>query len=77
MYDICEYQLHLKGDVNEASFNATSPVCVRVMPVDGAHSRITFKVDQSGLVGLLRHLHQQGFVLLSLSRDEPAAHSRR
>jgi hypothetical protein len=76
VYDIRRYQLDLKGEIKEAALNATSPVHVRVMQTDAARSCITFEADQSGLIGLLRHLHQQGFVLLSLGSEEPTVDSR-
>jgi hypothetical protein len=37
--------------------------------VEGANTSITLRTDQSGMIGLLRHLHGLGLVLISMSCD--------
>ena len=54
---------------DENTFNATSPLQMTVVRVDMAATLFTICADQSGLIGLIRHLHGQGFVLLSVYRD--------
>ena len=68
MHDICTYHIVVKGEVDEMTLNVSSPVRVRVTEMNVAATYLTIHADQSGLIGLLRHLHQQGFVLLLVSR---------
>ena len=71
MHDIfCTYQIEVQDEVNEATFNATSPLQVMVVPMDREATRLAVRTDQSGLIGLLRHLHGQGFVLKSVCREQ-------
>ena len=69
MHDICTYHVAVKGEVDEAALNAASPVKVKAGRIEGESTRLTIQADQSGLIGLMRHLHQQGFVLLSVFRE--------
>ena len=68
MQEIYTYHIEVQGQVNEDEFNVTSPLRVTVRRANTASTLLTLHADQSGLVGLIRHLHHQGFVLLSLSR---------
>jgi hypothetical protein len=40
-----------------------------VVQADLDITRFTVHTDQSGLIGLIRHLHGRGFVLLSVSHE--------
>lgn len=73
MYGTDDYYVEVAGKVDEATFNEFSPIAVRVRWTDSETSRLAIQTDQSGLIGLLRHLHQQGYVLLSASRDSRRA----
>ena len=68
MQEIYTYNIEVHGQVDENDFNITSPLKVWVSRTDAAATLFTLHADQSGLVGLIRHLHHQGFVILSLSR---------
>jgi hypothetical protein len=70
MQDICTYQIEVRGQVGESAFNATSPLQVTVVRMNPAATLLTAYTDQSGLIGLIRHLHGHGFVLLSVIREE-------
>jgi hypothetical protein len=70
MHDICTYQIEVRGQMDENDLNATSPLQITVVRGDTAATLLTTCTDQSGLVGLIRHLHGRGFVLLSVTRDE-------
>jgi hypothetical protein len=59
MNDICPYLIQLRGQVNESDLNAMSPIQITVVRVDTASTLFTVRTDQSGLIGLLRHLHGQ------------------
>jgi hypothetical protein len=73
MHDICTYHVEVRGQVDEKTFNATSPLQMTVVRVDAdeehpyAATLFTIRTDQSGLIGLIRHLHGRGFVLLSVT----------
>jgi len=69
MHDICTYQIEVQGPVGEKDINATSPLQMTVVRVDPAATLFTICTDQSGLIGLIRHLHGHGFVLLSVTRE--------
>jgi len=68
MQEIYIYHIEVQGQVEEHDFNATSPLRVMVARTDAKSTLFTLHADQSGLVGLIRHLHHQGFVLLSVTR---------
>ena len=69
MQDICTYRIEVRGQVDEDDLNAMSPLTMTVIRVDTAATLFTIRTDQSGLIGLIRHLHGQGFVLLSVNRE--------
>lgn len=69
MQNLCAYNIEVQGKVDENSFNATSPLQVMVGHAYPDTTLFTISADQSGLIGLLRYLHQQGFVLLSVYRS--------
>jgi hypothetical protein len=70
MQEINRYQIELGGRADERTFGATSPVHIRVESTDALATQLVVNTDQSGLIGLLRYLHQQGFLLLSVHRTE-------
>ena len=69
MHAICTYQIEVQGQVDENTFNATSPLQLTVVRMDTATTLFTICADQSGLIGLIRYLHGQGFVILSVHRE--------
>ena len=70
MDDLYIYQIVVRDPVSETDLNRLSPIQVVVAQVDPAATRLSVQTDQSGLIGLLRHLHALGFVFLSMSRQE-------
>ena len=68
MQEIYTYHIEVQGQVEEHDFNTTSPLRVNVARTDAESTLVALHTDQSGLVGVIRHLHHQGFVLLSLAR---------
>lgn len=69
MQAFCPYHIQLQGQVEEAELNAGTPLTMRVVQVDPSATTLTVQTDQSGIIGLLRYLHGQGFMLLSLVRE--------
>ncbi|MBN1994243.1 MAG: hypothetical protein JW953_16215 [Anaerolineae bacterium] len=70
MDDVCTYRLAVRGQVDENVFNVTSPLQITVAQREAAATVFTICADQSGLIGLVRHLHWQGFVILSIYREQ-------
>jgi hypothetical protein len=69
MHDICTYHIEVRDQVDENIFNVSSPFQITVVQMDSAATLFTICADQSGLIGLIRHLHRQGFVILSVYRE--------
>jgi hypothetical protein len=69
MDGICTYHIEVRGQVDENSLNANSPLYMTVVQTDAAATLFTICTDQSGLVGLMRYLHGRGFVVLSVTRE--------
>ncbi len=67
MQDIRIYRIEVRGQVDENTLNATSPLQITVVRGNTATTLFTVCADQSGLIGLIRHLHGRGFVLLSVT----------
>lgn len=76
MNDTCIYRIELRGQVDEREINMMSPIQVTVEPAGGGATPLTTCTDQAGLIGLLRHLHGLGFVVLAMTRVE-ASEKRR
>jgi hypothetical protein len=67
MQDIRTYRIEVRGQVDENDLNSMSPFKTTVIRVDRTATLFTIRTDQSGLIGTIRHLHGQGFVLLSVT----------
>ena len=68
MQELCSYHFEIHGQLKEKDFNAMSPYRITEVCVTPFCTQFTIFADQSGLVGFVRHLHQQGFLLLSIQR---------
>ena len=69
MNDICTYQIEVRGQVDENELNATSPIQMTVVQENKISTLFSVHTDQSGLIGLIRHLHGRGFALLSVNYE--------
>lgn len=67
MDDLYSYHIQIAGQASEADINAASPLRLSVEQ-SSSTTLLTVHTDQSGLIGLIRHLHGLGFVLLSIER---------
>jgi hypothetical protein len=68
MNDVCTYLIELRGQVEACEINALTPVAINVERIEAAATLLAASSDQAGLIGLIRHLHALGFVLLSVTR---------
>lgn len=69
MNDLCTYKIQLGGQVNESEVNVMSPIHLTLEKVTPEATLLTVCTDQSGMVGLVRHLHGKGFLFLSIIRE--------
>jgi hypothetical protein len=70
MGDSCIYCVQICDRVDEDRFNATSPQRIKIVQADEEATRFTICADQSGLIGMLRWLHGQGFTIQSVAREQ-------
>ena len=66
MDDVRTYRIQVHGLVEEEDINPTSPLRLTIEHVGETSTSVTFRTDQAGMIGLIRHLHGLGLVLLSL-----------
>ena len=75
MNEPCTYRIKVRGQVDESDLNAMSPLQITMVPAHAdeehphAATLFTIHADQSGLIGLIRHLHGRGLVLLPLTPE--------
>ena len=69
MHESCSYEIKVRGQVEAGELNTGSPVLMRVVGGDGLATRLAIEADQSGLMGLMRHLHGRGLVILLVRRE--------
>jgi hypothetical protein len=67
MNTVCVYHIQIRGLVDEAEVNAMSPLQMVREWGETAVTQFSVQTDQSGLIGLMRHLHGLGFVFLSVN----------
>jgi hypothetical protein len=65
----CSYHIQLLGSTNLDELNPGSPLLMTPVRSEPGVTAFTIRGDQSGLIGLLRHLHNLGLTLLSISRE--------
>lgn len=64
------YLIQLRGQVDVNDLNLMSPHQMTMIRVEAASTLITICTDQSGMIGLLRHLHHLGLTLLSIRQAD-------
>ena len=64
--DQCVYHIQLRGQLDEAEVNEMSPLHLEREGGDSAVTQFSIDTDQSGLIGLMRHLHGLGYVFLTV-----------
>jgi hypothetical protein len=64
--DVHTYQIKIQGQIEEDDISRTSPHRFTVELAPDSNTSIMLQTDQSGLIGLLRHLHGLGLVILSV-----------
>ncbi len=72
MIDQYTYFFEIEGGVHATDFNDRSPLRITIGDSSPTYTLLSIQTDQSGAVGFLRHLHGQGFSLISLYRASRA-----
>ena len=67
--DIHTYHIEVQGQLDKNSLNESGPVHIIITRADQSATILKFHSDQSGLIGLLRYLHQQGYVIRSMCQE--------
>lgn len=67
MEEMCAYQFTVRGRVDASDLNAVSAFQLDLLDADETATRFLVRTDQSGLIGLLRHLNARGITLLSVA----------
>ena len=70
MDELRTYRIEIQGRADENDLNAISPFQMTVVRADAESTLLTVSTDQSGLVGVLRHLHSRGLVLRSVRSEK-------
>jgi hypothetical protein len=70
IHTTCTYQIEVCGRIDVQDLETMSPLKLETVQMDDASAATIFTVcaDQSGLIGLLRHLHARRLVFLSVTR---------
>ena len=67
IHNVRIYKVQIYGQVKEEDINRSSPLQFKIEQEGEDYTFITVQTDQSGLIGLIRHLHGLGLVLVSMS----------
>jgi len=67
MDDVNIYHIQVRGRLAAEDIESFSPPGFTMEQMEGNDTCLAVRTDQSGMIGLIRHLHGLGFVLLSIS----------
>ena len=67
--DLRSYTLKLSGTLDDDFITSFCPSKTTVLCENGTTSLSNIRTDQSGILGLIRHLHNLGCVILSLNSE--------
>jgi len=66
-HDLRSYTLQLSGVLEDDFVASHCPPETVVLRKDNTTSLTNLHTDQSGMIGLLRHLHNLGYIILSVN----------
>lgn len=64
--DVRNYTIQIHGCVEVEDIHASSPFPFAIEQNEGIHTTITLQTDQSGIIGMIRHLHGLGLTLICI-----------
>lgn len=70
MDDLLPYTIQILGQVDEREINALSPIQVHIERTGARTTLLSVCTDQSGIIGLIRHLHNLGLIFLAVRRTD-------
>lgn len=70
MNDKITYHIQVRGEMDEDEINAMSPLHMTREWVGSTKTQFSICTDQSGLIGLMRHLHGLGYVFLAVNCEQ-------
>ena len=59
-------QIEIQGHVDKDDLNASSPLEMTLVQLEAGTTLLFVRTDPSGLIGLLRHLHNRGHKLMAV-----------
>lgn len=65
--DITTFTIEIRGQIDQDDINAASPLKVTVIQVEENRTILSACTDQSGVIGLIRHLHNMGLIIRSFT----------
>ncbi|MBN1303454.1 MAG: hypothetical protein JXA13_03390 [Anaerolineales bacterium] len=68
-HDTRNFLILIRGQIDLDEIQPNCPVIIEITTTH-PNTEFTVQTDQSGLIGLLRHLHARGLVLLELTGRE-------
>ena len=76
MDELNTYQIELGGRLDEDDLTQASPFQMTLLHQSEEATSFTVRTDQSGLIGLLRHLHGRGLTLLAVDCQRSAGQAQ-
>lgn len=74
MKSLSTYTLQVRGQINIDELNPMSPHHMTAPESLGSNTLFSIQTDQSGMIGMLAHLHNLGLMVLSVQwTAEPAS----
>jgi hypothetical protein len=64
------YLIQLRGQVDVTDLNPLSPHQMTITQMTPAATWVRICTDQSGLIGIMRHLHNLGLTIRSVHQEE-------
>ena len=61
MHELSTYHIEVRGQIDESDLNARSPRRATLVRTDPGSTHFAICADQSGLIGMIRHLHDRGY----------------
>lgn len=60
------YIIQIRGQINVEELNPMSPHHMTVLESPASDTLLSIQTDQSGMIGMLAHLHNLGLIVLSV-----------
>jgi hypothetical protein len=68
--NICTYKIKVQNTLEPNVFNVGSPIKIELLHSEENSTLFAAQTDQPGVIGLIRYLHNQGYLILLVQRSE-------